>query len=60
VTSRELDVLQLVAQGLSNPQIAERLFLSTRTVETHMANLLAKLGAANRAELGTRYRPGTR
>jgi DNA-binding CsgD family transcriptional regulator len=52
VTSREMDVLNLVAQGLTNAQIAERLFLSTRTVETHMANLLAKTGAAGRAELG--------
>jgi DNA-binding CsgD family transcriptional regulator len=52
VTSREMDVLALVAQGLGNAQIAERLFLSTRTVETHVANLLAKTGAANRTELG--------
>jgi DNA-binding NarL/FixJ family response regulator len=55
VTRRELDVLELVAEGLSNAQIAERLFLSPRTVETHVANLLAKLGAANRTELGARY-----
>lgn len=52
VTSREMDVLVLVAQGLTNAQIAERLFLSTRTVDTHVANLLAKTGAASRAELG--------
>jgi DNA-binding CsgD family transcriptional regulator len=52
VTSREMDVLTLVAQGLGNAQIADRLFLSPRTVETHVANLLAKLGASGRAQLG--------
>ena len=51
VTSREMDVLNLVAQGLTNAQIAERLYLSTRTVETHVANLLAKTSAAGRTEL---------
>jgi DNA-binding CsgD family transcriptional regulator len=51
VTSREMDVLGLVAAGLSNSAVAERLFLSPRTVETHVANLLVKTGAANRGEL---------
>jgi DNA-binding NarL/FixJ family response regulator len=51
VTSREMDVLGLVAQGLTNAQIAERLFLSPRTVETHVANLLSKTGAASRGNL---------
>jgi DNA-binding CsgD family transcriptional regulator len=51
VTSRELDVLALVADGLPNAVIAQRLFLSPRTVETHVARLLAKTGAAGRAEL---------
>ncbi len=60
VTSREVDVLDLVIQGLSNAQIAERLFLSRRTVETHVASLLAKLGASDRADLRTRYPPGPR
>ena len=46
-----MDVLALVAQGLTNVEIAERLFLSRRTVETHVANLLAKTGASNRAHL---------
>jgi len=46
VTSREMDVLTLVAQGMTNAQIAARLFLSTRTVDHHVANLLAKTGAA--------------
>ena len=51
VTSREMDVLVLVAEGLPNAVIAQRLFLSPRTVETHVAHLLAKTGAAGRAEL---------
>ena len=51
VTSREMDVLGLVAEGLTNRQIAQRLFVSRRTVDTHVASLLAKTGAASRAEL---------
>jgi len=51
VTSREMDVLFLIAQGLTNTQIAERLFLSRRTVETHVAHLLAKTGAPDRSGL---------
>ena len=51
VTSREADVLELVAQGLTNAQVAARLYLSPRTVDTHVASLLGKTGAAGRAEL---------
>ncbi len=51
VTTREMDVLALVADGLTNREIAQRLFVSPRTVETHVANLLAKTGTASRAEL---------
>ena len=51
VTTREMDVLVLVADGLTNREIAERLFVSPRTVETHVASLLAKTGRAGRAEL---------
>jgi DNA-binding CsgD family transcriptional regulator len=51
ITSREVEVLDLVAQGLTNAQIADRLVLSPRTVETHVARLLAKTRASGRAEL---------
>jgi len=51
VTSREVDVLELIATGLSNAEIGQRLFLSTRTVETHVSNLLAKLGCVDRTGL---------
>jgi DNA-binding NarL/FixJ family response regulator len=51
VTGREIDVLSLVARDLTNAEIAERLVLSRRTVETHVASLLAKTGAASRREL---------
>ena len=51
VTSREVDVLTLVVRGLTNTQIAERLVLSPRTVDTHVASLLAKTGCAARIEL---------
>ncbi|HWU57794.1 MAG TPA: response regulator transcription factor [Microbacteriaceae bacterium] len=44
LTPRELDVLELVAQGRSNHSVAERLVLSERTVETHVTSILAKLG----------------
>jgi DNA-binding CsgD family transcriptional regulator len=50
LTDREEEVLGLVAQGLSNRQIGERLFISTKTVSVHVSNLLAKLGASGRAE----------
>jgi non-specific serine/threonine protein kinase len=50
VTARELEVLRLLAEGKSDKEIAEALFIGLRTVETHVSNLLAKLGARNRAE----------
>ena len=49
LTPRELDVLKLVAQGLSNPDIAQRLFLSEHTVHRHLANILRKLNLPSRA-----------
>ena len=51
VTSREVDVLKLVAAGLSNREIGERLYLATKTVERHVGSLLARTGAADRAAL---------
>ena len=51
VTSREMDVLVLIQDGLTNPEIAGRLFMSRRTVETHVSRLLTKTGCANRGRL---------
>ncbi|HEX7276944.1 MAG TPA: LuxR C-terminal-related transcriptional regulator, partial [Acidimicrobiales bacterium] len=51
VTSREIDVLALVAAGLSNREVAEELVVSVRTVENHVENLLAKTGARRRTGL---------
>jgi DNA-binding NarL/FixJ family response regulator len=51
LTTREADVLALVAQGFTNKQIAVRLYLSARTVEKHVERILAKTGAPNRTAL---------
>ncbi len=51
ITSREMDVFLLVAQGISNTEIASRLFISTKTVETHIGSLVAKTGQSGRREL---------
>ncbi|MFE9775980.1 AAA family ATPase [Streptomyces sp. NPDC005931] len=50
LTSRERDVLRLVAQGRTNRQIAEELFISPKTASVHVSNILAKLGVAGRGE----------
>ncbi len=51
ITSREMDVLLLVAEKLTNAQIAQRLTVSPRTVDTHVSRLIAKAGVAGRADL---------
>jgi DNA-binding CsgD family transcriptional regulator len=50
LTGREEEVLRLVATGLTNRQIGERLFISGKTVSVHISNVLGKLGAGGRAE----------
>jgi two-component system, NarL family, response regulator NreC len=51
LTNREREVLKLSAEGLNGPQIAERLVISVRTVETHRANMMHKLGIRSQTEL---------
>lgn len=58
LTAREVEVLRLVAEGLSNKEIASRLNLSEHTVKFHVASIMGKLGAASRTEavmLGIRH-----
>src|SRR3569623_2649330 len=50
ISKREFEVLELIAAGLSNQDIGERLFVSTSTVKTHVSNVLAKLDASRRTE----------
>ncbi len=50
LTPRELEVLQLIAEGLSNKQIAERVFVSENTVKTHSSRVFVKLGAQRRTQ----------
>jgi LuxR family maltose regulon positive regulatory protein len=56
LSERELEVLQLIAEGLTNPEIASRLFLSLHTVKAHARNIYGKLGVRNRTEAVTRAR----
>ncbi len=54
LTERELSILKLVAEGMSNLEIANRLFVTEQTVKFHLSNIYRKLGVANRTE-ATRY-----
>jgi DNA-binding NarL/FixJ family response regulator len=56
LTNREREVLDLIAQGLSNPEIAARLYLSPKTVRNHISNIFAKLQFADRAQAIVRAR----
>ena len=50
LTPREFEVLELLVEGLNNPEISERLYISIGTTRTHVSNIFSKLGVANRAE----------
>jgi LuxR family maltose regulon positive regulatory protein len=50
LSAREIEVLQLVAQGLTNKQVADRLYLSLHTVKAHARNIYGKLGVGNRTQ----------
>lgn len=56
LSERELEVLALIAEGLSNPEVAERLYLSPNTVRVHTSNIYAKLGVHGRVAAVTRAR----
>ena len=51
LSRKERQVVELVAEGLSNPQIGARLYVSRRTVETHLSHVFRKLGVSNRAQV---------
>ena len=56
LTARELEVLALLADGRTNREIGESLFISPKTASVHVSNLLMKLGVANRTEAASRAR----
>jgi two-component system nitrate/nitrite response regulator NarL len=58
LSPRENDVLRMLAEGLTDREIASALIISPRTVETHVSNILHKLAVRNRAEAAQRYREG--
>jgi len=58
LTGRERDVLELVAQGLSNTEIADRLHIGVTTVKTHITSLMTKTGSPNRVRLALRWTGG--
>jgi len=56
LSEREIEVLRLIAEGLTNKEISARLFLSTNTVKAHSRNIYGKLGVVNRTQAGARGR----
>ena len=58
LSSREREVVALVAAGRTNPAIAEELYLSVKTVETHLRNVFVKLGVTSRAEVAAAFARG--
>jgi LuxR family maltose regulon positive regulatory protein len=56
LSERELDVLKLLAEGQSNPEIASNLYLSLNTVKAHTRNIYSKLGVNNRTQAGAKAR----
>jgi LuxR family maltose regulon positive regulatory protein len=56
LSERELEVLQLIAEGLTNPEIASKLYLSLNTVKVHTRNIYGKLGVNNRTQAVARAR----
>jgi DNA-binding NarL/FixJ family response regulator len=51
LTKREIEIIRLIAEGLTSQHMADKLFISPRTVETHRANLMKKMGVKNAVEL---------
>ena len=58
LTKRELDVLELLADGMNNKEIGEKLFLSEGTVRNHVSQILLKTGTRDRTELAVKYLKG--
>jgi DNA-binding NarL/FixJ family response regulator len=56
LTAREVEIVELIDQGLRNADIAERLFVSSKTVDHHVSSILGKLGARSRGEAARIYR----
>ena len=60
LANREVEVAQLIAQGMSNKEIAARLFISEPTVATHVRNIMNKLGYNSRAQIAGWVASGSR